>query len=55
MVEHALTPLMMIRPSLEGFPTYPLPAPFSVRWYQPREEPHWLAMKARADHFTARN
>ena len=43
--------IMMIRPSLEGFPTYRIPAPFSVRWYQPSDELHWLAMKARADQF----
>ena len=41
----------MVRPSLEGFPDYPLPAPFSVRWYQPGDERHWLALKARADDY----
>src|SRR5262245_50574199 len=43
--------IIMIRPSLHDFPHYPLPRPFTVRWYQDGDEQHWLAMKARADHF----
>jgi GNAT superfamily N-acetyltransferase len=42
---------MMVRQSLDGFPDYPLPPPYSVRWYQPGDERHWLALKARADRF----
>lgn len=43
--------IMMLRPSLDGFPDYPLPHPFTLRWYQPGDEQQWLAMKARADHY----
>lgn len=42
---------MMLRPSLDDFPHYSLPHPFTLRWYQPGDEHHWLAMKARSDPF----
>src|SRR4051794_7599138 len=43
--------VMMLRPSLDDFPQYALPQPFTIRWYQAGDEQHWLAMKARSDHF----
>jgi GNAT superfamily N-acetyltransferase len=43
--------VMMLRPSLDDFPQYALPYPFTIRWYQEGDEQHWLAMKARSDHF----
>lgn len=41
----------MLRPSLDDFPHYALPHPFTIRWYRQGDEQHWLAMKARSDHF----
>jgi GNAT superfamily N-acetyltransferase len=41
----------MLRRSLDDFPQYSLPHPFTIRWYQAGDEQHWLAMKARSDHF----
>lgn len=43
--------VMMLRPSLDDFPQFSLPQPFTIRWYQAGDEQHWLAMKARSDHF----
>jgi predicted GNAT family acetyltransferase len=40
----------MVRPSLDSFPHYALPHPFTIRWYQTGDEAHWLAMKAHSDH-----
>lgn len=45
------SPIMMLRPSLDALPDYPLPHPFTLRWYQPGDEQQWLAMKVRADHY----
>ena len=44
-----LIQVVMVRPSLDSFPHYSLPRPFSIRWYQTGDEEHWLAMKARSD------
>ena len=46
-----LVQVRMVRPSLDSFPQYPLPHPFTIRWYQAGDEEHWLDMKARSDHF----
>jgi GNAT superfamily N-acetyltransferase len=48
-----ITPVqvMMLRPSLDDFPQYSLPRPFTIRWYQAGDERHWLAMKACSDQF----
>ena len=43
--------VMMLRPSLDDLPQYSLPGPFTIRWYQAGDEQHWLAIKARSDHF----
>jgi GNAT superfamily N-acetyltransferase len=43
--------VIMLRPSLDDFPQYSLPNPFTIRWYQTGDEQHWLAIKARSDHF----
>jgi GNAT superfamily N-acetyltransferase len=43
--------VVMLRPSLDDFPQYSLPAAFTIRWYQAGDEQHWLAMKARSDRF----
>ena len=43
--------VMMVRPGLRHFPFHSVPRPFTVRWYQPGDEHHWLTMKARSDHF----
>jgi GNAT superfamily N-acetyltransferase len=42
---------MMLRPSLDDFPQYSLPRPFTIRWYQEGDEQHWLAIKASSDQF----
>src|SRR5215510_9297123 len=46
-----LAQVVMVRPTLDGFPEYELPRPFTIRWYQAGDEQHWLAMKARSDSF----
>src|SRR5262245_16300472 len=43
--------VMMLRPSLDNFPQYSLPSPFTIRWYEEGDEQLWLAIKARSDHF----
>jgi GNAT superfamily N-acetyltransferase len=43
--------VMMLRASLDDFPQFSLPHPFTIRWYQKGDELHWLAMKARSDPF----
>jgi len=40
----------MERPQLEGFPRFLLPEPLRVRWYQPGDEEHWLAIHRQAEH-----
>ena len=34
--------VVMIRNHLENIPEYSLPEGFSVRWYQPGDEKHWM-------------
>jgi GNAT superfamily N-acetyltransferase len=43
-------PLTMIRESLDNLPTHRLPPDFSVRWYLPGDEAHWLQIHLEADH-----
>jgi hypothetical protein len=43
--------VMMLRPSLDDFPHYAVPQPYTLRWYHAGDEQHWLAMKARSDQF----
>jgi GNAT superfamily N-acetyltransferase len=43
--------VLMLCPSLDDFPQYAVPHPFTIRWYQAGDEQHWLAIKARSDHF----
>lgn len=37
-------------PQLEGFPRFALPDGMRVRWYQPGDEEHWLAIHRQAEH-----
>jgi GNAT superfamily N-acetyltransferase len=39
-------PLIMVRDTLDDAPVYPLPAPYTVRWFCPGDEAHWLALQA---------
>jgi hypothetical protein len=39
----------MIRPTLENLPTFAIPAPYTLRWYQPGDEKAWLAIHIAAD------
>lgn len=39
----------MIRPTLENLPTFAVPAPYTLRWYQPGDEQAWLAIHIAAD------
>jgi GNAT superfamily N-acetyltransferase len=38
--------LTMVREDLDNLPSHPLPAPFSIRWYEPGDEVHWVALQA---------
>ncbi len=42
----------MIRENLDDIPEYPLPAGYSIRWYQPGDEDLWLAIQSLADKYT---
>lgn len=39
----------MVRNDLEAIPGYPLPAPYTIRWYQPGDEDHWVDIHLEAD------
>jgi GNAT superfamily N-acetyltransferase len=39
----------MIREDLEDMPNYPLPSPYSVRWYQPGDDKTWLQIESKAE------
>lgn len=39
----------MVRTTLDGVPHYDLPALYTLRWYQPGDERHWLAIHLAAD------
>jgi len=41
--------IIMIRPHLDGFPVYPVPPGFSLRWYEPGDEERWLRIQKAAD------
>jgi GNAT superfamily N-acetyltransferase len=41
--------LKMVRESLDHLPVHRPPPPFSVRWYQPGDEAHWLQIHLQAD------
>lgn len=43
--------LYLIRDHLDHLPNFPLPVGFSVRWYQPGDEAHWLAIHRLADEY----
>ena len=44
-------PLRMSRANLDNVPVFALPDGFSLRWYQPGDEAHWLRIHAAADHY----
>ena len=44
--------ISMIRPTLENLPTFAIPAPYTLRWYQPGDEGDWLAIHLAADRYT---
>ena len=39
----------MIRPTLDGLPSYDLPASYRLRWYRPGDEAAWIAIHVAAD------
>jgi GNAT superfamily N-acetyltransferase len=39
----------MVRPSLDGVPSLPAPAPYRIRWYAEGDEETWLRIKAASD------
>lgn len=41
--------ISMSRPTLENLPTFAIPAPYTLRWYQPGDEQDWLAIHTAAD------
>lgn len=41
--------ISMIRPTLENLHTFTVPAPYTLRWYQPGNERDWLAIHITAD------
>ena len=41
--------ILMTRQSLESFPILPVPAGFTLRWYEPGFEEHWLAIHLAAE------
>ena len=41
----------MTRANLDNLPEFALPTGFSLRWYQPGDEAHWLRIHLVADHF----
>jgi GNAT superfamily N-acetyltransferase len=44
-------PVIMTRANLDDLPEFALPPRFSLRWYQPGDEKHWLRIHRAADHF----
>lgn len=44
-------PLKMSRANLENVPEFAWPAGFTLRWYQPGDEAHWLRIHRAADRF----
>jgi mycothiol synthase len=42
-------PLKMSRANLDNLPAFALPKDFSLRWYQPGDEAHWLRLHLAAD------
>ena len=45
------TRLVMLRRDLEEIPEFPVPAGFTLRWYQPGDEASWLNIHRLADHY----
>jgi GNAT superfamily N-acetyltransferase len=41
--------VLMVREHLENIPEFALPAGYSLRWYQPGDEPHWLRIDTLAN------
>jgi len=44
-------PVKMARANLNDLPVFDLPGDFSLRWYQPGDESHWLRIHLTADQF----
>jgi GNAT superfamily N-acetyltransferase len=44
-------PIKMSRANLEGVPEFALPAGYSLRWYQPGDEAHWLCIHLATDRY----
>jgi len=43
------TPLTMMRPDLEIIPDFEIPAGYTIKWYRPGDEQHWLRVHLLAD------
>ena len=44
-------PVQMVRVNLDNMPEFALPAGFTLRWYQPGDEAHWLRIHLAADRY----
>jgi GNAT superfamily N-acetyltransferase len=44
-------PVKMTRANLDDSPAFTMPDGFSLRWYQPGDEAHWLRIQIAADRF----
>lgn len=45
----------MVCPTLAAWPAYPLPAPYSLRWYQPGDDATWFAVQRASEKFATIN
>ncbi|MEM7028856.1 MAG: GNAT family N-acetyltransferase [Chloroflexota bacterium] len=44
-------PISMVRDTLDNLPTYSVPSPYVLRWYQPGDEIHWLDIQVQSNDF----
>lgn len=44
-------PVKMIRDNLDNLPDHPLPAGYTLRWFQPGDERHWTAIWKESEKF----
>ena len=43
--------VIMVREHLDGIPQHALPSGFTIRWYRPGDEAHWVAIHRLADRY----
>ena len=44
-----MSEIVMVRPHLNDIPRFDLPAPYTLRWYQPGDEQYWTSIHLEAD------